>query len=669
MSFSTSPPYGSTLTGTTVNFQIVSTVANSSTTYQFYLYDSGGAQIGYGTNNTGYFTANNLPSNGSTISATMVVVNSNGTQLDRSSSIWTAYTAGSGGGGGGGGAPTFVFAPSNGAVITSATQTFSFTVSPVNSTQHLGYVLLDVGSNTQYVNLSVANGQTQGSFTSYNLPTDGRQIKLVVSLYEANGVFNYQGIAQYTSYTSVYTPPPANNTPPPANNTPPTITYPTSGSPIAGASATFQWSPPNSGAVSSYAVSLYSGSTYYYSQTLYGTSFSVSNLPQNGAILTLSVTANFSSGSAQTATAYYTSSAYSSTIAFTSPANGSVLSGTSVTFQWSAANGATGYAFQVYNAASGAYYANVSSLTTTYYTVSGLPTDGSYITALVSSTVPGVASPPSAQGSYRAYTQAAATVTLTAPPNGSVFTGSTATFGWTAVAGASYYQLDRGTLANPTAYGSTTVYTNSITVSGLPTDGSTIAVKITAYIPNQTPATSQASYIAAGASTQAPGSSIPVSPQDGGQTSITPLLIWSQPATNYIPNQTTFTVKIVDLATNTPLTPDINAGTSLSVQVPLTENLVLNKSYSWSVIAANGTNLSVPVLSYFTTAPSFRVTASDAGLGYDSNSSATNKAIAPDSGVGLDQVKVTAGLVIITGLRGAYPGRYTGKLPGDLFSS
>src|SRR3989442_15970523 len=79
---------------------------------------------------------------------------------------------------------------------------------------------------------------------------------------------------------------------------------------------------------------------------------------------------------------------------------------------------------------------------------------------------------------YRAASQNKAT--LTSPPPGSPLGGATVSFGWSAGTGATEYWLEVGT----TGTGSTNLYSQSQglnlsgTVSGLPTNGSTVYVRL-----------------------------------------------------------------------------------------------------------------------------------------------------------------------------------------------
>jgi hypothetical protein len=85
---------------------------------------------------------------------------------------------------------------------------------------------------------------------------------------------------------------------------------------------------------------------------------------------------------------------------------------------------------------------------------------------------------------YTAFNAASAAGVLTTPTPGSVLTGSTVTFDWTAGSGASAYWLDIGSSAGGNNYYSSGNLGNVLTTtaSGLPTDGSTVYVTLYSLI-------------------------------------------------------------------------------------------------------------------------------------------------------------------------------------------
>src|SRR5262249_21121496 len=73
---------------------------------------------------------------------------------------------------------------------------------------------------------------------------------------------------------------------------------------------------------------------------------------------------------------------------------------------------------------------------------------------------------------------------LTTPPPGSTLTATTVSFGWTAGSGVSQYWLYVGTTGVGTSniYNQSTGSAQSTTVSGLPSDGSTVYVRLWSLI-------------------------------------------------------------------------------------------------------------------------------------------------------------------------------------------
>ncbi|MFZ1133787.1 MAG: hypothetical protein WAN69_02495 [Candidatus Korobacteraceae bacterium] len=162
--------------------------------------------------------------------------------------------------------------------------------------------------------------------------------------------------------------------------------------------------------------------------------------------------------------------------AITSPANGSTLSGSTVTFNWTAGTGAISYQLWVGSTVGGHDIA-VGITTGLSTTISGLPTDGHALYVRLYSYN-------GSTWSYSSDTYTAASsnqAAITSPANGSTLSGSTVTFNWTAGTGAISYQLWVGSTVggHDIAVGITTGL--STTISGLPTDGRTLYVRLYSY--------------------------------------------------------------------------------------------------------------------------------------------------------------------------------------------
>src|SRR3989442_9565749 len=166
------------------------------------------------------------------------------------------------------------------------------------------------------------------------------------------------------------------------------------------------------------------------------------------------------------------------------PTPGSTLAGTTVTFFWTAAAGATQYWLDVGTTGVGStnLYSQSQGLNLSG-TVNGLPTDGSTVYVRLWTLL--------GTWQFNDYTYRAARqnkATLTNPPPGSPLGAATVSFVWSAGTGATEYWLEVGT----TGVGSTNLYSQSQglslsgTVSGLPTDGSTVYVRLWTRLGDQT---------------------------------------------------------------------------------------------------------------------------------------------------------------------------------------
>src|SRR5208282_4852837 len=133
----------------------------------------------------------------------------------------------------------------------------------------------------------------------------------------------------------------------------------------------------------------------------------------------------------------------------TSPPS-SVLTGPEVTFDWTAAPGATGYAFRIGTTVGANNIYASGEVTATSVTPGNLPTNGETLHARLFTVY----------GSIQVYTDytftAATQAALTAPAPSSVLTGPEVTFDWTAAPGATGYAFRIGT----------TVGANNIYASG-----------------------------------------------------------------------------------------------------------------------------------------------------------------------------------------------------------
>jgi hypothetical protein len=189
---------------------------------------------------------------------------------------------------------------------------------------------------------------------------------------------------------------------------------------------------------------------------------------------------------APTTSAVYTADFNTTPAGLYSPAPGSTLAGNSVTFQWYGPPNNAAFWIDVGSSAGGNNYHQSGSLPTTTLsaTVTSLPTDGSTIYVTLYWLINGswVSNP---------YTYTALNATgsaagmITAPIPGSMLTGSSATFVWTAGSGgATAYWLDVGRAAGGNQYlqSGNLGDVMQLTVNGLPTDGSMVFVTLYSLI-------------------------------------------------------------------------------------------------------------------------------------------------------------------------------------------
>jgi 6-phosphogluconolactonase (cycloisomerase 2 family) len=163
-----------------------------------------------------------------------------------------------------------------------------------------------------------------------------------------------------------------------------------------------------------------------------------------------------------------------------SPAPGSTLTASSATFEWYGFSGATAYWVDIGSTAGGNNYYSSGNLGLVYSTsTSNLPTNGSTIYVTLYAYINGSWSPNAY--TYTAFNAGSATAVLTTPPPSSTLSGSSVTFGWNAgTASPQEYWLDIGSSAGGNNYYSSgnLESATSATVSGLPTNGTTVYVTL-----------------------------------------------------------------------------------------------------------------------------------------------------------------------------------------------
>jgi hypothetical protein len=339
------------------------------------------------------------------------------------------------------------------------------------------------GTNVQKYWLHV--GRSAGGFELFNqdqgtnlsitltLPTDGTT--LYVRLWSLIGA-----TWQYYDYTYI-----AVNTGGGTTTVPAQMTTPAPASTLTSSTVTFQWTGGTG--VSDYALEVGSSTNIdlYYNQVgLTGLSATVSNLPTNGTIVYVKLWSRiggdwYFNGYTYTASS---SASISAKAEMTTPAPSSTLTSSTVTFQWTGGSNVSQYWLEV-GASEGMHDYYDHGLTGALgQTVSGLPTNGSTVYVRLWSMIGGAWQ----WNDYR-YTASSGTGTapaqMTTPAPSSTLTSSTVTFQWTGGTGASQYRLQVGTTAGGSnLYGADLGTSLSATVSNLPTNGSTIFVRLLSLI-------------------------------------------------------------------------------------------------------------------------------------------------------------------------------------------
>ena len=180
---------------------------------------------------------------------------------------------------------------------------------------------------------------------------------------------------------------------------------------------------------------------------------------------------------------FFPAALHAQTVAtMSSPTPGSTLTGSSQTFNWTSGSGAFQYFLYVGSTQGSNNYFGGSTGTVRSQTVSGLPTNGSTVYVRLYTLL-------SNGWWYIDYSYSAASpsapATMSSPTPGSTLTGSSQTFNWTSGSGAFQYFLYVGSTQGSNNYfGGSTGTVRSQTVSGLPTNGSTVYVRLYTLLSN-----------------------------------------------------------------------------------------------------------------------------------------------------------------------------------------
>jgi len=359
-----------------------------------------------------------------------------------------------------------LYSPVNGSTLPGSSVTFYWTEYP-GATAYW----LDVGA-TQGGNTYAQSGSLSSSTLSYtvnSLPTNGSTVW-------ARWYYYVSGSWQYSDYS--YT---ASG----GASSKGVITSPVPGSYLTGTSVIFTWTA-GSGATA-YWIDVGSspgGNNYYQSGNLGNVlTTTVNGLPSNGVPLYVTL---WSYVGGQWVNNQYTYTSYGALGVLTTPPPNSTLPGSNVTFGWTAGSQATAYWLDLGSSPGGNNYyqsGNLGNVLTT--TVYGLPTNGTPVYATLWSLVGGQWL--NNQYTYTAYTTGAGLGVMQTPAPGSTLGGNSATFTWSAGAGATAYWLDVGSSLGGNQYYQSGNLGNVLTttVNTLPANSTTIYVTLWSYVGGQ----------------------------------------------------------------------------------------------------------------------------------------------------------------------------------------
>lgn len=270
------------------------------------------------------------------------------------------------------------------------------------------------------------------------------------------------------------------------------ILYPAPDTALNAAQLTFQWTTGNN--VSAYRLAIGRGynvvsgppwaDLFYYEGT--ATSATVSNLPTDGSTVYVRLWSKTNTGWRFNDYSYQTTLVLKNPAKMLTPTPGSTLSASSVTFQWDSGNSVSAYRITIgtnYNVVSGASWADLFYYegTATSATASGLPTDGSTLYVRLWSKIDGYWQ----FIDYTYVTPNLAPAEMVSPAIGSILSSFSQTFTWSPGNGVSEYKLAVGTSSTAIEqspggdiYLGTLGTLTSVTVPGIPLDGSTVYVRL-----------------------------------------------------------------------------------------------------------------------------------------------------------------------------------------------
>jgi uncharacterized repeat protein (TIGR03803 family) len=354
--------------------------------------------------------------------------------------------------------PPALTAPTPGSTLSGSSATFTWSPGTGITYYQLRLGTTGVGSSDLY-----NSGTTRSTSASVSdLPTDGLPVYARL-YYELNNVWQTLDYAYSTAGTII----------------PAAMTSPAPGTTLPGASVTFIWSAGDGPEY--YQLRIGTGgagsANLYSSGAIRATQAAVSGLPTDGITVYVrlySETAN----TWQYVDYTYQSYGMASPPALTAPTPGGTLTGSSATFTWSPGTGITYYQLRLGTTGAGSSdLYNSGTTRSTSASVSDLPTDGLPVYARLYYELNNVW-----QTLDYTYSTAGTIIpaAMTSPAPGTTLPGASVTFIWTAGDGPEYYQLRIGTggAGSANLYNSGAIRATQAAVSGLPTDGITVYVRL-----------------------------------------------------------------------------------------------------------------------------------------------------------------------------------------------
>ena len=348
--------------------------------------------------------------------------------------------------------------PTPGSVLPGSSATFTWTS---NGSPVITWIL-EVGSSPGLSNYFYSGSLASSVLTATGIPTDSRPIHVRLR-YLLSGVWT----SLYYEYT--------------AADLVPELVTPVPGSVLPSEDVTFTWTS-NGSLVTNWTLGIGTQlglSNLYYSGTLASgvSSVFVTGLPRDSSTLYVRLR-HLSSGAWSTLDYVFTSVAPPPVM--TSPTPGSQLTGTTETFSWNDnGNAATAWRLEVGASvgSSDVYDTGPLPATARSHEVSGLPTDGSQLFVRLSYELSGV----TAYADFL-YTAVLQEPDMTSPVPGSVLSGPETTFVWASNgAVVTGWRLLVGSTVGASDFDDSSplaATTLSRTVSGLPTDGVDVHVRL-----------------------------------------------------------------------------------------------------------------------------------------------------------------------------------------------